>query len=222
MGRIVTYPGSPYPHYPPPFGAAPEPRNGLGTAGFVCGLVGLALAWIPIIGIVAWPLVLVGLTLSIIGVNRARQRIATNHGIAVAGIACSALGLLICFTYASLFVSSVSDSSSVPSASSSGSSVDRADRTAVPATREPLPSGTIPGSGLFIVGSDIQPGLYRSTGAERGLFEFCSWSTNEGPSSNSDIIDFGTANADEPIVVEIGPEVGAFETSNCEPWTKIG
>ncbi len=78
------------------------------------------------------------------------------------------------------------------------------------------------GDGTWLIGSDMQPGTYRSTGAKQGLFEFCSWSTKAGPSSNSDILDFGTANANEPMIVAIDSKVKAFTTSNCEPWTKTG
>lgn len=71
-----------------------RPGNGLGTAGFVCGLIGLLFSPIPIIGIVAWPLVIVGLILSWIGLANGK-RDGTPTGLAVAGIACSSVGLLI-------------------------------------------------------------------------------------------------------------------------------
>lgn len=92
-------------------------------------------------------------------------------------------------------------------------------RTQAPTYTAPKPSGI--GSGTHIVGVDIQPGTYRSQGAQQGLIEFCSWTTRKGASSNSDIIDFGSANANEPMVVEIGKGVKAFETNNCEPWQKV-
>lgn len=84
------------------------PRNGLGTAGFVLGLIGLVLSFIPIIGIVAWPLVIVGLVLSILGVIRAGNGQATNRGLAIAGTALSAVGLVICILYAVVFTAAVS------------------------------------------------------------------------------------------------------------------
>lgn len=72
-----------------------RPGNGLGTAGFVCGLIGLLFSPIPIVGIIAWPLVILGLALSSVGFSRGKKD-ATPTGLAVAGIACSSVGLLIC------------------------------------------------------------------------------------------------------------------------------
>jgi len=88
--------------YPPQTGPA-APRNGLGTAGFVLGLVGLLIAIIPIVGIVAWPMVILGLIFSIIGFSRARKGVATNKGLAIAGIVLSAIGLLVCVLWAAAF-----------------------------------------------------------------------------------------------------------------------
>lgn len=93
----------------------------------------------------------------------------------------------------------------------------------VPAVVEPAAEPEVEGigNGTHLVGPDIAPGTYRSAGAQEGFFELCIWSTRVGASTNSDIIDFGTANADDQQVVEIGEGVGAFETSNCEPWTLV-
>ncbi|MGD9989215.1 DUF4190 domain-containing protein [Pseudonocardia sp.] len=98
-------PQPPNAQYPPPPGYAPQqPRqNGLGTAGFVLGLVGLVFSFIPVIGIIAWPLVIVGLVLSIIGFTRTRSGRADNRGLAIAGIVLSVAGLLMCILYAAVF-----------------------------------------------------------------------------------------------------------------------
>lgn len=112
----------PMPSTPP---AAP-PRNGLGTSGFVTGLVGLVFAFLPIIGIIAWPLVIVGLVLSIVGLLRVNKGAATNRGLSIAGIAVSAVGLLICIIWASAFGAAASavngrpDNASAPVGSASG------------------------------------------------------------------------------------------------------
>jgi MmpS family membrane protein len=91
------------PNLYPPQTAPAAPRNGLGTAGFVLGLVGLLVAMIPIVGIVAWPMVILGLIFSIIGFTRARKGAATNKGLAIAGIVLSAIGLLVCVLWAAAF-----------------------------------------------------------------------------------------------------------------------
>lgn len=100
----------PYPNPTGP-GAQPpaQPRNGLGTAGFVLGLIGLVFSPIPFIGVVAWPLVILGFIFSLLGFLRARRGEATNKGLSVAGIVCSAVGLVICILWAAAFGEAVND-----------------------------------------------------------------------------------------------------------------
>ncbi len=76
--------------------AAPtQPHNGLGTAGFVVGLVGLILSPLPFIGILAWPLVVLGVIFSAVGISRVKARKATNKGLSVAGLVLSVLGVVV-------------------------------------------------------------------------------------------------------------------------------
>lgn len=89
------------PTYPPQ--PVTQPRNGVGTAGFVLGLVGLLFSFIPIVGVVAWPLVILGLVLSLVGLARANKGVATNKGLAIAGAVLSALGLLVCVLWTLFF-----------------------------------------------------------------------------------------------------------------------
>jgi hypothetical protein len=106
--------------YPPP-PVRPAPKNGLGTAGFVLGLLGLLFSFIPLIGIIAWPLVILGLILSGVGLVRARSGRATNTGLAVAGLTCSALGLIVCILYAAAFGAAVSSAEGGPGTAASTS-----------------------------------------------------------------------------------------------------
>ncbi|CRK61213.1 hypothetical protein [Alloactinosynnema sp. L-07] len=92
--------------YPHP--VAP-PRNGLGTAGFVVGLIGMLFAFVPIVGVIAWPMVIVGLILSIVGVVLAGKRQATNRGMAIAGVVVSAIGLVVCVIWAVAFANAVNE-----------------------------------------------------------------------------------------------------------------
>ncbi|WP_020664323.1 DUF4190 domain-containing protein [Amycolatopsis benzoatilytica] len=96
------------PEYPP----APQPtapKNGLGTAGFVLGLVGLIFSFIPIIGVVAWPLVILGIVFSAIGFARARSGKATNQGLSIAGLVLSVIGLIIAIVWATVVTKAVND-----------------------------------------------------------------------------------------------------------------
>lgn len=76
-----------------------SPSNGMGTAGFVCGLIGLVFSIIPLIGIVAWPLVIIGIVLSAVGMSHANRGRATNKGLATAGLVVSVIGLVICILW---------------------------------------------------------------------------------------------------------------------------
>jgi Mycobacterium membrane protein len=76
-----------------------SPSNGLGTTGFVLGLVGLVLSPIPFVGVVAWPLVVLGIVFSAIGIARTRSGKATNKGLSIAGLVLSILGLGVCIVW---------------------------------------------------------------------------------------------------------------------------
>jgi len=62
-----------------------------------------------VIGIVAWPLVILGIVFSAIGFARTRSGKATNTGLSVAGLALSVIGLVICFVWATAFTKAVDD-----------------------------------------------------------------------------------------------------------------
>jgi hypothetical protein len=151
------YPGQPY--YAP---VAPPPQNGLGTAGFVLGLVGLLFSFIPLIGIIAWPLVLLGLVFSGVGLARARAGRATNQGLAVAGLVCSAVGLLVCILYAAAFGNAVNAASEAvdeaPTISASSADTD----PVVPQATEVVPAR---------IGEEVRDGAFAFTviGVETGV-----------------------------------------------------
>lgn len=106
---MSSYPNVPTYQQPQP---PSQPKNGLGTAGFVLGLIGAIFSLIPIIGVIAWFLVIPGLVLAAIGFARTRKGAATNAGLAIAGIVLSLVGLLFCILYAAAFATAVSDATS--------------------------------------------------------------------------------------------------------------
>ncbi|MDR7300617.1 DUF4190 domain-containing protein [Haloactinomyces albus] len=87
---------------PPPPGQAVQPRNGLGTAGFVLGLLAALFSLMPIIGMIAWPLSILGLIFGILGILRARKGAATNKGLSIAGTVLAAIGLVTCILWTAL------------------------------------------------------------------------------------------------------------------------
>lgn len=92
MSQLPTH----YDQTPPP---VTQPSNGLGTTGFVLGLVGLVLSPIPFIGVVAWPLVILGIVFSAVGIARVRAGKATNKGLTIAGLVMSIIGLAVCVVW---------------------------------------------------------------------------------------------------------------------------
>jgi hypothetical protein len=86
-----------------------RPSNGLGTAGFVVGLIGLVLSFVPLIGVVAWPLVILGIVFSAIGISKASKGRATNKGLAIAGLVVSVIGLVICILWVAVWNKAAED-----------------------------------------------------------------------------------------------------------------
>ncbi len=86
-----------------------------------------------------------------------------------------------------------------------------------PAEAAPAPAAaavtTIDHDGLFVVGTDIQPGNYASAGpVENGT---CYWK-RMGDLHGDEIID--NAFTKKPQVVAIEATDKAFKTSGCQPW----
>lgn len=94
-GGYGSAPGAPYgtPPYGTPYGqpGGVPPRNGVGTAALVLGVIGLALS-IVVIGVVPGILAII---FGAIGRSRARRRMATNGGAALAGIITGLLAVVV-------------------------------------------------------------------------------------------------------------------------------
>jgi hypothetical protein len=99
------YPQQAYPGYNPQqgvypapgvtpmaYGAYPRPRNGLGTAALVLGIIGVVFCWVPFTG---WALNILAIIFGAIGRKRAIDRRATNKSSAVAGLVLGVAGLAV-------------------------------------------------------------------------------------------------------------------------------
>ena len=75
---------------PPVIVQTAAPTNGLGVAGFVTGLLGLVLCWVPWLGIL---LAGVGVVLSGIAIPQGKKKGAGN-GLAIAGLVCGIIALI--------------------------------------------------------------------------------------------------------------------------------
>src|SRR3954468_10042941 len=97
-----------------------------------------------------------------------------------------------------------------------------------PAGAEPL--DPIPGGGFFLVGPDVAPGLYHTDGtasAWQGVINdvptedsMCLWFTYSTPDANKDHV-IATNMSIGPMYATINSTVKAFESRNCEPWTRV-
>lgn len=80
----------------------PAARNGFGVAAFVLGLLGLVFGAFPVVGAIAWPLVVLGLAFGVVGLVKARRG-RDGRGWAVAGLALSVAGIAACVLWAAVF-----------------------------------------------------------------------------------------------------------------------
>jgi hypothetical protein len=74
---------------------APPPKNGMGTAALVLGILAIVLAFIPIVGFFSYPLAVLGIVFGLVGVSRAKKRHATNKGVAISGLIASVVGFVL-------------------------------------------------------------------------------------------------------------------------------
>jgi hypothetical protein len=92
------------------------------------------------------------------------------------------------------------------------------------------PTDEIPGNGVFRVGPDIAPGLYHTGGSASawGVWinnvptpeSMCSWFTYSTPDANKDHV-LQTNTAIYAMYANINSSVKAFESQNCQPWTRV-
>jgi hypothetical protein len=182
-------------------------------AASILGIVGLVFSWIPFLDILTMLGALVGVVLGVIAVFGSHR---TAAGI---GVGLCVLAVVISSSVTSR-VSSALDTAS-PSVSS-GSDNDGGGYAPAPVA-PPLPAGpaTTFTDGTYVPGTDIVPGTYRTSGPAPGAIELCYWSRMKDTSG-----DFGAIIANDiaqgPSTVTIRTSDGAFKTSGCNVWQKIG
>ncbi|GFG67463.1 hypothetical protein MKUB_49530 [Mycobacterium kubicae] len=92
------------------------------------------------------------------------------------------------------------------------------------------PMDEIPGNGVFLVGPDIAPGLYHTGGSGSNWTvwindvptqdSMCSWFTYSTPDASKDHV-LQTNTSVGPMYANINTAVKAFESQNCQPWTRV-
>lgn len=77
-------------------------------------------------------------------------------------------------------------------------------------------ANTIPGDGTYLVGVDIKPGTYRSTGND-----LCYWERDKSADGN-----FGSIIANDNVtgqgIVTIKSTDKVFTSNNCNDWKRVG
>ena len=77
-----------------------QSSNGMGVAGFVTGLLGLLLSWVPIAGIILGAL---GVILGGVGISQGRKA-GGRTGLATAGVVLGALGVVVAIVLVAVVV----------------------------------------------------------------------------------------------------------------------
>lgn len=118
----------------------------------------------------------------------------------------------------------IGGSGSRTTTTTAGATVSGAKVTAAPTAPAPAeaPSGpaTSFGDGTWVVGEDIVPGTYKSTGARPGFIELCSVTTHAGAAGDGDVIKWETANAGEPVLINV-TKAKSVKATGCETFQKV-
>lgn len=198
-------------------------RNGFGTTALVLGIIGVVFAVVPVVGVIAWPLVILGLIFGVLGILRASKGEANNKSMAITGTALSGVGLLLCLLWTVVFGAVVSEFDT-PAYQLDGPAQQHYGAGQLPPQAdvphepvEQVPDGTIPGDGTFVVGSEVQPGTYKTEGTQ----DFACYYARLADTSGEPQSIIANKAPQGPSTVTIEDTDGAFETSGCLPWTKV-
>ncbi|MER5477106.1 DUF4190 domain-containing protein [Streptomyces sp. NPDC002734] len=103
MSQQMPYAPVPPPPMPP---YQQPPKNGMGTAGLVCGIIALILAVTVILSVFGGILGVLAVIFGIIGISKAKAGEATNKGAAVTGVVLGAIAVVAAaaITIVSVFV----------------------------------------------------------------------------------------------------------------------
>jgi hypothetical protein len=215
------YPGNGYPgHYPPP---GPQivvrgDRNGLGTAALVLGIIAVIFSFIPLVGIIAWPIGITGLILGFVGLARVNRREATNRGVTIGGLITSGAALAICLLW--LVGIGIAGSQATPSRSTipTVDAVPAAKVNPPAAPAKPTGPATSFGDGTYEVGVDVVAGRYKTQGPTDDLFKNCYWQRTKDDSGQfRSIIANGNTQGPGSVTIKAGE---FFQTSGGCVWAK--
>lgn len=87
-----------------------------------------------------------------------------------------------------------------------------------PSGGQPPEGGLPPGIGIQVVGTDIQPGTYRTDGPSPGM-PLCYWARLKGTGGDpSEVITSGLPSGPATVTIEATDK--AFQSGGCKPWVR--
>ncbi|MEU7891258.1 hypothetical protein AB0B45_00190 [Nonomuraea sp. NPDC049152] len=87
------------------------------------------------------------------------------------------------------------------------------------AGQQPTSGGSPQGSGLQVVGTDIQPGTYKTEGPAPGQ-PMCYWARLKGTGGDpGDVITSGLPTGPATVTIEATDK--AFQSGGCGPWVRL-
>jgi hypothetical protein len=90
-----------------------------------------------------------------------------------------------------------------------------------PAVKAAPKVATIPGDGTFVVGTEIQPGKYKTAGPSEDSFGMCYWARMKDTDGDFEGI-IANGNPAGQTTITIKKTDGAFQSTGCQPWRKVG
>jgi hypothetical protein len=81
------------------------------------------------------------------------------------------------------------------------------------------PHTSMAGDGLYVVGTDIEPGIYHTSGAANGSAGDCYYALLSSTDTSA-ILD--NNNVTGPATITVGAGVKAVDLSGCDTWTRTG
>jgi|GEM_PF-751947 hypothetical protein len=80
------------------------------------------------------------------------------------------------------------------------------------------PATTIPGDGTYVIGTDIAPGIYHTSGSAGEID--CYWERDSNLDGTADSIIANNISSG-PQTVRISASDAAFQTTGCAPWALV-
>lgn len=112
---------------------ATQPRNGLGVAALVCGIVGVVIGLIPLLAVPALALGILAIVFGAVGIRRVGRGEANNRGMAITGLITGLIALALAiygFTVVNSAVNSLNDDLNNANTSSGAASFQSAQQRA--------------------------------------------------------------------------------------------